>query len=324
MKQLDLFSGSFKSEVELPGIAADQALSSRLTASVRLGTSTWTFPGWRGVLYPPSIPERDLVAFGLRLYATNPLFRTVGIDRSFYAPLNDSDLASYRNDLPNGFPCLMKVWSGIVSAADTRTGKPTPTFLDPNAFIEFVATPVARNFATNLGVFLLVLSPMRGGGRVSPDELAEALDRFFEQAPRSFRYAVELRNPELLSSSYLAVLARHGVSHVLNSWERMPTVGRQLLVRSILTAPFCVCRLSIQPGERYEERFKQFAPFNRLVRIDEAMRADIVELARRCIAEKRELFIIVNNKMEGCAPETVRALAKRIVEMPGGTVRPDR
>jgi uncharacterized protein YecE (DUF72 family) len=297
----------------LPGIDTDRELSSRLSHSIRLGTSTWTFPGWRGIFYPKSLPEKDVVSRGLGLYARNPLFRTVGIDRSFYAPLTALELARYRDDLPDGYPCVMKVWSGVVTRQDPKTGAILPTFLEPRVFEQNVLEPVARSFAQNLGVFLLVLSPMRKDARMGEAAFVEALDRFFEAAPRSFRYAVELRNPELLTPSYLDVLSRHGVSHVLSSWERMPSVGRQLLVRSILTAPFCVCRLSIRPGERYDERFRAFSPFDRLVEVDEEMRASVVALARRCLSEKRELFVIVNNKMEGSAPLTVRALAERIV-----------
>ena len=99
---------------------------------------------------------------------------------------------------------------------------------------------------------------------------------------------------------------------MLGLWERMPTIRRQLLVPSVLTSPLVVCRLSIRPGERYEERARICAPFDRLVAVDEETRADVVEVARRCANERRELVVIVNNKVEGSAPLTVRGLARRI------------
>jgi len=52
--------------------------------------------------------------------------------------------------------------------------------------------------------------------------------RLPEQLPRDFRYAVELRNPELLTDAHGAVLVRHGVAHVFNSWNEMPAIGAQL------------------------------------------------------------------------------------------------
>ncbi|HVK65517.1 MAG TPA: DUF72 domain-containing protein [Polyangium sp.] len=310
MKQLVLFSG--KPDPELPEIEADRAIAEKLAPTVRLGTSTWTFPGWRGIFYPKDIPEREIATHGLRLYTQNPLFRTVGIDRSYYAPLRAEELARYRDDLPDGYGCAMKVWSGIVARRDPHTGERSPWFLDPRAFEERVLVPIEKSFSRNVGVFLLVLSPMHAEDRMDASELAERLDRFFEAAPRSFPYAVELRNPELLSRAYLDTLARHRVTHVLGLWERMPTIGRQLAVPKILTAPLVVCRLSIRPGERYEERRRICAPFDKIVATDEASRADVVEVAARCTREGRSLMVLVNNKVEGSAPLTVRALARRI------------
>lgn len=312
MKQLDLFGGP--SEPELPELDRDRDLAVRLPRHVRLGTSTWTFPGWRGIFYPKAATPQEIAAHGLQLYARNPLFGTVGVDRSFYAPLSDADLARYAAELPEGFLCALKVWSGIVASADPPSGAPNPTFLDPDAFLSRVLGPIERSFARHTGVLLFVLPPMRGPCKPSPEELAERLDRFFEALPRAFRYAVELRNPELFSAAYLRALARHEVGHVLGLWERMPTIGRQLTVPAILTSDLCVCRLSLRPGHRYEERRRICAPFDRLVDVDEGMRADVVTLARRCGAEGRRLLVIVNNKVEGSAPLTVRALARRIVE----------
>jgi uncharacterized protein YecE (DUF72 family) len=310
MKQLDLFEGP--SQPDLPNLEADRTLASLLPKHVLLGTSSWTFPGWRGVLYPRSSTEREISTRGLHLYTQNPLLRTVGIDRSYYAPLSDEELARYRADLPTSFPCAIKVWSGIVCRHDPRTGSPNPTFLDPHTFQTHILTPTTRSFARNTGVLLLVLSPMRTA-KPEPEELAELLDRFFEAAPTSLRYAVELRNPELLSGAYIRTLARHGVSHVLGLWERMPTIGRQLAMPGILTAPLVICRLSIRPGDRYEERKRALAPFDRIVEADEQTRTEVVSLAQRCRAEGRTLMVLVNNKVEGCAPLTVRALAERIV-----------
>ncbi|WP_170319422.1 DUF72 domain-containing protein [Polyangium spumosum] len=315
MKQLVLFSG--RAEPELPEIDADRALARELAPEVRLGTSTWTFPGWRGIFYPREIAEREITTRGLHLYAQNPLFRTVGIDRSYYAPLRSEELARYRDDLPDGYGCAMKVWSGIVARRDPHTGERSRSFLDPRAFEDHVLAPIERSFSRNVGVLLLVLSPIRAEERMDPAELAERLDRFFEEAPRSFRYAVELRNPELLSRAYLDALARHGVTHVLGLWERMPTIGRQLAVPKILTAPLVVCRLSIRPGERYEERRRICAPFDKIVSPDEESRGDVVEVAKRCAHEGRSLMVLVNNKVEGSAPLTVRALARRIVASTG-------
>src|SRR2546422_6177580 len=66
---------------------------------------------------------------------------------------------------------------------------------------------------------------MRGKDLPVQGRWTEDLDAFLHQLPRDFRYAVELRNRELLTAAHGAVLARHGVAHVFNSWTEMPTIG---------------------------------------------------------------------------------------------------
>ena len=80
--------------------AAD--LARRIPARVRFGTSSWSFPGWKGLVYSSGANETSLAREGLRESAQHPLLRTVGIDRSYYAPIPDEDLRRYASQLPAG------------------------------------------------------------------------------------------------------------------------------------------------------------------------------------------------------------------------------
>src|SRR5260370_22755958 len=57
-----------------------------LPADIRLGTSSWFFPGWRGLVYDGGHPQVALSRQGLAAYAQIPLLRTVSLDRTFNAP----------------------------------------------------------------------------------------------------------------------------------------------------------------------------------------------------------------------------------------------
>src|SRR5512137_2496942 len=86
--QLGLFGPT-----EEPGVAAVAvspevaSLGARLPALVRLGSSSWSFPGWAGLVWARHHPADVLSADGLLAYARHPLLRAVGVDRTFYAPL---------------------------------------------------------------------------------------------------------------------------------------------------------------------------------------------------------------------------------------------
>jgi uncharacterized protein YecE (DUF72 family) len=322
MKQLGLFAGA---ALPLPDTTADARLMSRLPAWIRPGPSTWTFPGWAGIVYPEGVTREALLDQGLAWAARHPLFRTVGIDRSYYAPLDERELARYVKDLPDGYPCVMKAWSAITTLVDPRTGGDNPRFLDAAALEQAVLLPAARVFAGHMGPLVLQLAPVPPSSLPHPDAFADRLDAFLGALPAAFHYAVELRNSELFTPAYLAVLARHRVAHVISLWERMPGVGRQIAVPGVLGAPFVVCRLSIPPGRRYEERRDAFAPFDRLVAPDEVVRADVAALARLALAQgKKPLYVLVNNKVEGSSPLTVRALAERMIEALGSPQEPTR
>jgi hypothetical protein len=71
-------------------------------------------------------------------------------------------------------------------------------------------------------------------------------------------------------------------------------------------------RLLLRPGTWYEDQKERFTPFNRLVEPDEAMRADVVAIARRVVNRGRRVFVLVNNKAEGSSPLTVMALARQL------------
>ncbi len=58
------------------------------------------------------------------------------------------------------------------------------------------------------------------------------------------------------------------------------------------------------------ERKRAFAPFDRLHEPSEPMRRAVVSVLRRAVAAGRRAWVIVNNKAEGCSPETVMALAR--------------
>jgi uncharacterized protein YecE (DUF72 family) len=290
----------------------ERKLADRMPAHVRLGTSSWTFPGWGGLCYPGTPTERELIDHGLAMYAGYPLFGTVGIDRSYYGPLTEPELERYASQLPPGFPCVMKAWSGITTALDHRTREPIATYLDPAAAIAMVIDPIRRAFADHMGSLVFEFPPFRPGECPLAERFAEDLHRFFSALPADVPYSVEIRNRELLSRPYLEALRSVSVGHVINLWEAMPDVGDQMALPGIDTGPSIVSRLLLRPGTRYGERREEMLPFDRIRDENPKMRADVVRLARLAEAVKKVLFVLVNNKAEGCSPLTVKALATRL------------
>lgn len=290
------------------------ALAAALPRSVRLGTSSWTFPGWSGLVYTRRYGNRArFVRESLREYAAHPLFRSVGIDRSFYGPLSPGELEHYRALLSEapGFRALMKVWREV--AARKIDGRFNPRFLDVEAFRAHVLDPALGSFRDHLGPLVIEISPERGP--VNPRGFCKRVDTFLSALPTDeVAIAFELRDERLMTREYLEVLARRGAAHVFNYWSAMPTLGAQLArVRGALGAlpgRVQVARLMIPPGQRYAELKEAYDPFDRLVAPQPAMRVDALTLVEAALEDSQELYLIANNKAEGSSPLTLRAIAE--------------
>lgn len=322
-EQLDLFGAAAEptgaSERPDPN-ARFVDLAARLPPHVRLGTSSWTFPGWATLVYHRRYPsQKTFVAESLTEYARVPLFGTVGIDRSYYGPIPAPELAAMRAQLPDTFRAVMKVWDGITTLqfadrAELREKRraQNPSFLDPDLFESAIGEPMrASAFDERLGAYVVEIPSV-------PDRPDQALflaklARFLERSRGPF--AIELRDRRLFTRKYLDVLRAHGASHCFNFWSRMPGLGEQLdFVGELSTFPQVVVRLMLPPGERYEKRRDAFAPFDRLVDPQPAMREDVARIVEATAALGLPTFIIANNKAEGSAPHTLIALAARLGE----------
>lgn len=318
--QLSLFPGMGPAQPQPARRGPDPLEAPPLPEGVRLGTSSWTFDGWRGLVYHrPYKNKQSFTRDSLAEYAAHPLFGTVGIDASYYNPLSAEQLAHYASQLPAGFRCLEKVWDAITVPVwpahpryGDRAGQPNPGFLDPQLFIDAVYEPNRAAFADHLGPLLFEFSPLRPEERPAPDAFADRLDAFFSALPQGPMYAVELRNRELFTPRYLDVLRAHGVIHVLNLWSWMPSPGRQRRMGDVFTGPAMVSRLMIGPGHRYADRVAAWSPFDHLHQVDGAHRQEVVELVMEALRRALPVYIIINNKFEGCSPLSVKGLAQEI------------
>jgi uncharacterized protein YecE (DUF72 family) len=321
--QLSLFPIDSASQTSRDAAAGQDALDQRfdelrtiaeaLPATLRMGTSSWSFPGWRGIVYPGAATPSQLAREGLREYAKHPLLRTVGIDRTFYAPVAGEEWQRYAAQLPADFLCCIKAPASVTSfTVPGPDATPNPDFLNAERFIEELIGPCREHFAAHTGPFILQFPPLPRRAQLDPVAFAEMLDRFLDRLPREGEYAIEIRDRALLTETYRRVLARNGAVHVCNYWSAMPMPGEQADLVDHLSAPFTMVRLLLRPGTRYQQQRETMAPFNRIVQQDEHMRRDTSAVLRRAVAAGQTAYLLVNNKAEGSSPLTIEALARRL------------
>jgi uncharacterized protein YecE (DUF72 family) len=294
-------------------------LAARLPRDVRLGTMSWSFAGWRGIVYGRDVPERALAARGLEAYARHPLLGSVEIDRSYYEPLGFDLLAGYARQVPDGFRFLVKAHEACSvrrypthARYGSKRGELNPLYLDAAYAGELVVHPVASALGQKLGAILFQFPPAREAPE--PRAFADELAAFLARLPRGVAYAVELRDARLFTPAYADALVSSGAVHCHNAWSAMPDVLTQArLVPPAARRPL-ILRWLLAPGERYEDTRQRYHPFDRITREDTPVRSAIARLVAKAAARGVPALVTINNKAEGCAPESAFRLARAIVE----------
>ena len=277
------------------------SIASRLPPEVRFGTSSWAFPGWKGIVYDREASQTTLSRYGLRAYSRNPLLRAVAIDRTYYGPISASEFRVYAEQVPEAFRFLVKAHEAL-----TRPGE---HYLDRTYALEEVIGPAVEGLGAKAGVLLFQFPPQSVRNLGGPLRFAEELNRFLRDLPREILYAVELRNAELLTPRYLEALEQSPACHCYNVHPSMPDVAKQVNLTAGARFPALVVRWMLRRDRDYEEAREDFRPFDRLAAEDSSSRAAIAQL---CLETQRTAFVIINNKAEGSAPLSVFKLAEEI------------
>jgi uncharacterized protein YecE (DUF72 family) len=301
--------------------AETAALARALPRSVYLGGSTWSFPGWAGLVYDGVYTESRLARHGLAAYARHPLLRAVGIDRTHYRPLPAGDLARYAAAVPADFLFLIKAHEACTLARypdhpryGAERGLANPLFLDAGYAAQEVVAPYAEGLGERGGALLFQFAPQDLGPQ---ERFAAELHRFLTALPRGPLYAVELRNREQLSPDYAAALAAAGACPCLNVYSRMPDLRRQARATGALRAPIVLVRWLVAPATTYAIASRRFAPFNHLSAPDLETRRTLAALAGAALRAGRPFLATVNNNAEGCAPLSIVELAREIAARRG-------
>jgi uncharacterized protein YecE (DUF72 family) len=293
------------------------ALASRLSMlaqeGIWIGTSSWKYEGWFGQIYTPErystrgrFSQKKFQAECLAEYAQT--FPIVCGDFSFYQFPTPEYWQRLFGSAPQGLQFALKVPEEVTAEVfpkharyGPRAGTRNQSYLNADALAAQFLEPL-RPYASRIAVLLFEFGARGAGTR----EFVDTLDPFLGCLPEGFRYAVEVRNREYLQPRYFDALRARGVAHVLNSWTRMPPLADQASLPT--PSDFTVVRALLRPGRVYEDAVARFLPYDKIGEENPEARNALRDWIRRMREERRTSYIFVNNRLEGNAPETIRAV----------------
>lgn len=325
-RQLSLFEGNRRTGAAHGVVAVAAApvstevrdLARQLPAGVRLGTSSWHFPGWRDIVWADTVAPGDLARYGLAAYAQHPLFDAVGVDRSLSAPLSARQYANYARQVPDSFRFVVTA-PGLLTAPwiygeNGGRGKPNEHFLDADQAMAQFVEPALEGLGATAGPLLFQFPPLGRMLTRAPERFIAQLQEFLERLPRGPLYAIEMRDDRIITRRFFASLKETGVRYCVGVHPRMPPLATQAAAMSGFGPGPLIVRWNLQTGYSHEEAKARFAPFDRLVAEDSATRESIARLCLATLAAGHECTVIANNRAEGSAPLTLIKLAQAIIE----------
>jgi len=309
--------------------ALRRALAQLAERQIYLGTSSWKYPGWIGQLYDEqrylyrgkvamSRFERDC----LEEYAQ--VFRTVCVDAGYYKFPSPQYIESLCAQVPDGFKFGFKVTDEITTRTFPRldrhgakAGQRNEHFLNADLFKSaFLAS--CQPYRDKIGVLIFEFSHFHPRDFERGRDFVDALDAFLSELPTDWQYGIEIRNQSLLQPTYFDMLRTHGVTHVYNNWQKMPSIAEQMQIPgSRTTESFTAARFLLKPGRAYEQAVETFTPYNATKEVNEEARAAAAQLIQSQSNKGNDpaikpSFLFINNRLEGNALFTVIAILTRL------------
>jgi uncharacterized protein YecE (DUF72 family) len=306
--------------VDFPRDALASAVTALASQGVYVGTSSWKYEGWMGLIYSPD-RYRTRAKFSRAKFEKTCLveyakvFKTVCLDAGFYQFPTAKMLDGYFSHVPEDFRLSIKVTEEItvrrfssLPRYGRRAGLLNEHFLDADLFVASFLSPL-EPYREQMGALIFEFSHFHPGDWERGRQFVEALDEFLGKLPRGWNYSVEVRNPSLLKPEYFEVLRRHGAAHTFNNWSSMPTVAEQMQLPDSFTADFAAARFLLKPGRKYEQAVEKFQPYNEVKEPNPEARMALIDLLTTPAKPGRpgRRFLYVNNRLEGCALWTIYA-----------------
>jgi uncharacterized protein YecE (DUF72 family) len=203
-----------------PDINRSAGLGAAGETRIWVGTSGWSYDGWRGALYPEKLPKKDW----LRYYGTQ--FSSAEINSSFYRTPSLEAVRAWHDDTPADFSFARKASKFI-----THWKRLLPTCKNSMALMQ----TRLRLLGPNLGVVLFQLPRHFGKD-------TKRLRDFFHMLPRRYRYAFEFREEAWYSADVFELLHDFNIALCISDHADAPAPWEAPASHVYLRGHGCVYR----------------------------------------------------------------------------------
>lgn len=270
-----------------------------------IGTCSWKYPSWDGLVYSKREPASYLEEYARR-------YQSVEVDQWFWslgksgaALPHRETVAEYDTATPPGFRFTVKCPNAITLTHHRgKKGEPlelNPRFLDQDFFMRFIES--LAPLVPKVGLFIFQFEYLNKDKMPSRQAFTEQLAAFLDRLPGDLPYAVEIRNPRWIDASWFELLRGHGAAPVLLQGYWMDDVAKTIDANLDRIGDTLCVRLHGEDREGMEERSGE--DWSRIIRPKDEELERISYSIKRAFGRGATVYLNINNHYEGSAPLTI-------------------
>jgi uncharacterized protein YecE (DUF72 family) len=283
---------------------------------LRIGTSSWNYDSWEGLVY-----SRGSDRSYLEQYAE--VFDTAEIDRWFWSLFESPEarlpdlltVEEYSRSVPEGFLFTIKVPNSITLTHHYQRDKSKPLqenphFLSPELFAGFLER--IEPLRNRIGALIFQFEYLNKQKISSQKEFESRMTEFFSSINCPYLCTVETRNQQYLNDSYFQFLRKNRLYPCFLQGYYMPDLRRILPGREAWFQEGDLAVVRLHGPDRQGMEKMSGKRWDRIVAPKDEEIGDILDSIGRLLGRGVDIFLNVNNHYEGSAPLTIRKIRDRL------------
>ena len=282
-----------------------------MTGKYFVGTCSWKYPSWNGLVYSSEKPNNYLKEYAQK-------YKSVEIDQWFWSLFGTQKVVlpkpevvgEYAESVPDDFRFVIKAPNSLSLThlyKQYASGKliENPHFLSPDLYHTFLNSIEA--LSDKIGAISLQFEYLNRQKMPDHNIFLNQFVNFVQNVGKSIPLMIEIRNPNFLTRDYFEILAEHEVGHTFCQGYYMPDIRDVFEQHGDALKGTSVVRLLGPDRQGIEKTTEKI--WNRVVAPKDDEIPGIASLIRKMVDQSgMDVYLNVNNHYEGSAPATIDKL----------------
>ena len=271
---------------------------------MRIGTCSWKYESWRGLVYPEFGEINFLEEYSKR-------YNTVEIDQWFWSLNKDKAILpkpnivdEYNSVTPDDFKFTIKIPNSLTLTHNYKSSYLNKYFLSADLMETFCI--FIKPIWSKVGVLIFQFEYLNKQKMSSLSSFLKLIEDFIHSIHCDLPIGIEIRNPNYLNSEYFSFLNENKITPVFLQGYYMPSIFEIYEKFKNLIDDKIVIRLHGYDRKGIEVKANNL--WNSIIEPKDDELGSIVSMIKDLQTKDVDIYMNVNNHYEGSAPLTIERL----------------